>query len=351
MAKRAGLPIARFVAATNVNDVVPAYLETGTFRAAAVGADDRQRDGRRPSEQLRADALAVRQRRRRDAPRHRRQPASATTRCGRRSGGSTRRAGICSIRTARSRTWGSTGGRAGWRDGRDGQDGRASFSPPRIRRSSRDRRADHRPADREAGAALAEALRGRGTSCGSTRRSRRSRRCSMADPFRYRADVLAQLWAHGVQPTERTTPGARARLRARSVQVRDPAAARALSPQGVSKDRVRRTASMRCAAAIRCSRCFRASSSSRRTQGTGASSALFTTVVSPSTESIMPASRSGEPLMCQRTWEVAQLFSRAALTPKAAIVFSSRETTGSGSRATERAASAWPLRRGSRAWR
>ena len=31
MAKRAGLPIERFVAATNVNDVVPAYLETGRF--------------------------------------------------------------------------------------------------------------------------------------------------------------------------------------------------------------------------------------------------------------------------------------------------------------------------------
>ena len=31
MAKRAGLPIARFVAATNANDVVPGYLETGRF--------------------------------------------------------------------------------------------------------------------------------------------------------------------------------------------------------------------------------------------------------------------------------------------------------------------------------
>jgi len=31
MAKRAGLPIARFVAATNANDVVPMYLETGRF--------------------------------------------------------------------------------------------------------------------------------------------------------------------------------------------------------------------------------------------------------------------------------------------------------------------------------
>jgi threonine synthase len=31
MAKRAGLPIARFVAATNANDIVPAYLDTGRF--------------------------------------------------------------------------------------------------------------------------------------------------------------------------------------------------------------------------------------------------------------------------------------------------------------------------------
>ena len=31
MAKRAGLPVARFIAATNVNDVVPAYLTTGRF--------------------------------------------------------------------------------------------------------------------------------------------------------------------------------------------------------------------------------------------------------------------------------------------------------------------------------
>jgi threonine synthase len=30
-AKRAGLPVARFVAATNVNDIVPAYLETGRY--------------------------------------------------------------------------------------------------------------------------------------------------------------------------------------------------------------------------------------------------------------------------------------------------------------------------------
>ena len=35
MAKRAGLPRARFVAATNVNDVVPAYLATGRFEPRA----------------------------------------------------------------------------------------------------------------------------------------------------------------------------------------------------------------------------------------------------------------------------------------------------------------------------
>jgi threonine synthase len=35
IAKRAGLPIAQFVAATNANDVVPAYLETGRFEPRA----------------------------------------------------------------------------------------------------------------------------------------------------------------------------------------------------------------------------------------------------------------------------------------------------------------------------
>jgi threonine synthase len=35
MAKRAGLPVERFVAATNINDVVPAYLATGRFEPRA----------------------------------------------------------------------------------------------------------------------------------------------------------------------------------------------------------------------------------------------------------------------------------------------------------------------------
>jgi threonine synthase len=46
MAKRAGLPITRFVAATNVNDVVPAYLATGRFEP-------------RPSVQTIANAMDV----------------------------------------------------------------------------------------------------------------------------------------------------------------------------------------------------------------------------------------------------------------------------------------------------
>lgn len=46
IAKRAGLPIARFIAATNANDVVPAYLETGRFEP-------------RPSQQTLSNAMDV----------------------------------------------------------------------------------------------------------------------------------------------------------------------------------------------------------------------------------------------------------------------------------------------------
>jgi threonine synthase len=46
IAKRAGLPISRFVAATNANDVVPEYLEQGTFTP-------------RPSVQTMANAMDV----------------------------------------------------------------------------------------------------------------------------------------------------------------------------------------------------------------------------------------------------------------------------------------------------
>jgi threonine synthase len=46
MAKRAGLPILRFIAATNVNNVVPEYLATGTFQP-------------RPSKQTLSNAMDV----------------------------------------------------------------------------------------------------------------------------------------------------------------------------------------------------------------------------------------------------------------------------------------------------
>ena len=54
MASAPGCRSTRFVAATNANDVVPAYLTTGRFEPRAVDAHDRQRDGRRQPEQLRA---------------------------------------------------------------------------------------------------------------------------------------------------------------------------------------------------------------------------------------------------------------------------------------------------------
>src|SRR5262245_29659543 len=49
---------------------------------------------------------------------------------------------------------------------------------------------------------------GRNTSCASTRRWTPSRVSCLTDEilFRYRADILARLWAHGVQPTGRTPP-------------------------------------------------------------------------------------------------------------------------------------------------
>ncbi len=38
------------------------------------------------------------------------------------------------------------------------------------------------------------------------RLSMRSKRSLVTEPFRYRADILARLWKHGVQPTPATRP-------------------------------------------------------------------------------------------------------------------------------------------------
>ena len=100
---------------------------------------------------------------------------------------------------------GGTGRRAGWA-GWAGRADRRSFSRPRIRRSSRDRRADHRPAGREAGGAGRGAQRAAAHHPDSRLARSRCSACWMAERVRYRADVLEQLLAHGIRPTEQTEP-------------------------------------------------------------------------------------------------------------------------------------------------
>ena len=60
IARRMGLPVRRFVAATNLNDAVPKYLESGRYKPR-LGSHDCQRHGRRRAEQLRTHPVAVRQ--------------------------------------------------------------------------------------------------------------------------------------------------------------------------------------------------------------------------------------------------------------------------------------------------
>ena len=52
IAQRLGVPVGRFIAATNVNAVLPDYLRTGTYLCPRRAADALQRDGRRRPEQL-----------------------------------------------------------------------------------------------------------------------------------------------------------------------------------------------------------------------------------------------------------------------------------------------------------
>ena len=235
------------------------------LRAAAFAADARQRDGRRPSEQLRAHAVAVRRRSRRDAPRRHRLPVQRRRGARRRSGGSTRNAAICSIRTARSPTWGS------W--GRMGGTGRsACFSRPRIRRSSREivEPIIGRPIEKPA--ALAEALARPAAHHPHPRLARsRARHARWLIASAIARTCSSTCWCTAsVRPND-TAAGTGARLRPRPLQVRDPQSARALPAPGISEDRIRRAASTSCAAAIRCWRCRRASSSSRSIRESGSS--------------------------------------------------------------------------------
>ncbi len=54
LAKSLGLPIKRFIAATNANDTVPRYLQGGEWAPKSHPGDAVQRHGRQPAEQLAA---------------------------------------------------------------------------------------------------------------------------------------------------------------------------------------------------------------------------------------------------------------------------------------------------------
>ena len=130
MAARMGLPVSRFVAATNANDVLPEYLGFRLVQAAAVCADGVERDGRGRSRAI----LPVSRRStdRRPPACARPSPAcgSRKTPRGRKSAKRTGGRASCSIRTRR------------WRARRRGASGparthRSSRWPRRTRRSSR----------------------------------------------------------------------------------------------------------------------------------------------------------------------------------------------------------------------
>ena len=186
----------------------PQYLETGRFEPRPVRADDRERDGRRPPEQLRAHALALSTTTSTPCGTICRQPLSPTTRCARRSGASTTSAAICSIRTARLPTWDL---KAAWRQERQAGRGRNLSGDGASGEVPRDRRADHRPRHRDAGAAGrgagAPAARPahRGVAGGSCRGPSwltiRSGQVHSTD----RADVLAALPGHGILHSPDTT--------------------------------------------------------------------------------------------------------------------------------------------------
>ena len=99
IAKRIGLPVSRFVAATNVNDVVPEYLRFGPVRAARLYPNRRQRHGRRRPEQLRAHPMAVPGRPRGPPPRCGRRGVRGTSVWSPRSRPSTGATATSSIRT------------------------------------------------------------------------------------------------------------------------------------------------------------------------------------------------------------------------------------------------------------
>ena len=106
IAKRIGLPVAQFVAATNVNDAVPALPAHRPLRAAATRCGPwptRWTSARRAtSSACRRCTAAIA---RRAAPRRRRASPTTTRASSRRSATSTGATATCSIRTAPSAGW------------------------------------------------------------------------------------------------------------------------------------------------------------------------------------------------------------------------------------------------------
>ena len=103
-AKRLGLPVERFVAATNVNDVVPEYLETGVFRPRPSWRTlSNAMDVGNPSnfERIAPSTAAISKRCAPTSPAR----ASPTTRWWRRSARCTTSTAICSTPTPRSAGW------------------------------------------------------------------------------------------------------------------------------------------------------------------------------------------------------------------------------------------------------
>ena len=210
-AKRAGLPIARFVAATNANDVVPAYLDTGVFEPrASVQTIANAMDVGNPSnfERMRwlygddLDAM------RRDivGSRHSDDDVRATISRVYEERGYLLDPHSAIAYLGLKRYPGRAGGGAGRAGGAD----RHLPGDGASREVQRDRRTDSRPSDRHAGAA-----RGGAGAAAPRAEDQRVVRRRPPDPrflidawphFTIARTCCASLARHGVRPTSETSP-------------------------------------------------------------------------------------------------------------------------------------------------
>ena len=211
------------------------------LRAARLGADDCERDGRRPPEQLRAHAVALRRRPRRDARATSPAAATATTMCATTIRRVYETRGYLLDPAQRDRLPGPARGRQGrgrWRAWAVG----IFLATAHPAKFARDRRADRRAAGREAGAA------GDGAGAPAAHHPHRrlaggrERRAGWVSRARSATvpTCSTQLIRHGVRPTERTRPelahdsSATCIVELRALRDR-------LLSEGVSETRVRRS--------------------------------------------------------------------------------------------------------------